>query len=74
LINSDGSTKTESGSSPRFFAPDVRDMTFTVRMSLHNCVSGEGRVGRDVGVLVFKLLSFDLETGTVRWRAAALGG
>jgi hypothetical protein len=39
-------------------------MTFTVRgVSFHNSVSGEGQVAYDAGVLVFELLSFDLETG-----------
>ena len=38
-------------------------MTVTVRgMSFHNNIPGEGRVAQDAGVLVFELLSFDLDT------------
>ena len=63
LINSKDPSKTETGSSPNVVEWDLRNMTFTVRgMSFHNNIPGEGRVAQDAGVLVFELLSFDLDT------------
>ena len=63
LINSEDPSKTETGSSPNVVEWDLRNMTFTVRgMSFHNNIPGEGRVAQDAGVLVFELLSFDLDT------------
>ena len=63
LINSEDPSKTETGSSPNVSEWDLRNMTFTVRgMSFHNNIPGEGRVAHDAGVLVFELLSFDLDT------------
>ena len=63
LINGEDPAKTKTGSSPNVFEWDLRNMTFTVRgMSFHNNIPGEGRVAQDAGVLVFELLSFDLDT------------
>ena len=64
LINSEDPSKTLTGSSPETVVWDLRNMTFSVRgMSLHNNIPGEGRVAQDAGVLVFELLSYDLDTG-----------
>ena len=63
LINSEDPSKTLTGSSPNVFEWDLRNMTFTIRgTSFHNNIPGEGRVAHDGGVLVFELLSFDLDT------------
>jgi hypothetical protein len=64
ISNSEDPSKTLTGSSPVVTVWNLRDMTFTVRgMSLHNNIPGEGRVAQETGVVVFELLSFDLETG-----------
>ena len=64
LINSEDPSKTETGSSPNIIEFDFRNMTVTFRgMSFHNNIPGEGRVAQDTGVLVFELLSFDMDTG-----------
>ncbi|MGH3339234.1 MAG: hypothetical protein ACRDPL_10435, partial [Propionibacteriaceae bacterium] len=64
LINSEDPSKTETGSSPLTVVWDLRNMTFSIRgMSLHNNIPGEGRVAQDTGVLVFELLSYDIDTG-----------
>jgi hypothetical protein len=62
LINSEDPTKTLTGSSPNSIVWDLDKMTFSIRgMLAHNNVPGEGRVAHDSGVLVYELLSFQLD-------------
>lgn len=62
LINSADPSKTETGSSPNAFVWDLDKMTFSIRgMLAHNNIPGEGRVAHDSGVLVFRLLDFQLD-------------
>ena len=67
LINSNDPSKTETGSSPNAFVWDLDKMTFSIRgMLVHNNIPGEGRVAHDSGVLVYELLSFQLDPFTFR--------
>ena len=62
LINSEDPTKTETGASPNVYVWDLDKMTFSISgMLAHNNIPGEGRVAHDSGVLVFELLSFQLD-------------